>query len=1014
MALPESLRPSLRRPVLWVLLYGALLVFGVYAFRHIPIEILPKFDYPVISIITHYPGAAAGELENTVTRPLESELLALPNLVAVRSVMGGGTVQTDVRFRNGTDPQQDLQAVYSAVDRARSRLPAGARPYAEIMGAAIDEVADYAVRIPDGVAPMRVQRAIETRIVPALRALPGVRRVEVFGSGDEALWVQPDPTALRHYGVGMAALADALRRQVLLGPSGYLSLGHQTVLIEVRHLPERAAELRMLPVPAPAGPIPLGDLARVVRAPVPIRYAAELNGRPSIAMVVFKQPGASTIPVTQAVQRTLEGMRDQLPGGARWVRIYDQGHLVGLIYHDLARNLIIGGLLAVAALFFLLGTHGGVWVLALSIPMALLMGIAGLYVTGQSLNLLTLGALTVGVGLFADDAIIVLESIYHRWEQGEVGLAGVWRGLRDIAGPDVTGTLTTVSVYLPLLFVGGLAGIFFVPFSLAMGLSLLASLAISLTLVPLLLGAIGYRRHRRALGAAWVEWLAERNQRALQWTLHHPRASLAGAVALFGVSLAVLAVVPVHFLPLPNEGVLLESFTLPPGSSLRETRAAVGEMTARLRADPDVRDVFARIGSAGSTRYTEHDFAGEIQVVLKPEVAVRSLDAVAARMLRETRLTAVQRSVDTPTIERVGESLSGLPQPFVVRVFGSRLPELRRLSEEVVRRLRHVPALTDLFNNDAYPVTQLRILPRPAALALYGITPAALYAQLRPAIGGEVVARMPQGNYHLDLYLRLADAPRLGLDGLSSLLIRTDKGWTPLGRLARLKLEAGPNQIRHLNGARALDILATPTGPLGRTVTAAREALKGLKMPPGYRVEFAGLFARLEKAAVDLGVAGLGAFVLMVGILMLQFGGLRLPAILLLQMPLAFTGAALTLAVSGKGLNAIGLVGILTLVGISLNHGIVLLHRARNNEGAGMDPETAIREAVRVRFRPILLTTLTAVLGMLPTALGWGLGAAPEQGLALVILGGVVWSSMLSTNLIPALYLHWHRAPRAV
>ncbi|HEB80846.1 MAG TPA: efflux RND transporter permease subunit, partial [Chromatiales bacterium] len=167
MALSEPLRAILRRPVLWVLLYGALLVFGVYAFQHIPIEILPKFDYPVISIITHYPGTTAEELENTVTRPLESELLALPNLVAVRSVMGEGTVQTDVRFRNGTDPQQDLQAVYSAVDRARSRLPAGARPYAEIMGAAIDEVADYAVRIPDGVAPMRVQRAIQTRIVPA-------------------------------------------------------------------------------------------------------------------------------------------------------------------------------------------------------------------------------------------------------------------------------------------------------------------------------------------------------------------------------------------------------------------------------------------------------------------------------------------------------------------------------------------------------------------------------------------------------------------------------------------------------------------------------------------------------------------------------------------------------------------------------------------------------------------------------------------------------------------------------
>lgn len=207
----------------------------------------------------------------------------------------------------------------------------------------------------------------------------------------------------------------------------------------------------------------------------------------------------------------------------------------------------------------------------------------------------------------------------------------------------------------------------------------------------------------------------------------------------------------------------------------------------------------------------------------------------------------------------------------------------------------HIRALRQALHPERYsPCVSLplALLLRDAAMALYGITPRALYAQLRPAIGGEVVTRMPQGNYHLNLYLRLADTPHLGLDGLSALLMRTDKGWTPLGTLAHLKLEAGPNQIRHLNGARALDILATPTGPLGATVSAARAALKGLKMPPGYRVEFGGLFARLEKAAADLGIAALGAFVLMVGILMLQFDGIRLPAILLLQMPLAFTGAA--------------------------------------------------------------------------------------------------------------------------
>lgn len=540
----------------------------------------------------------------------------------------------------------------------------------------------------------------------ALRALPGVQRAEVYGSGDEALWVQTDLAALRRYRVPVTALVKALKDQVLLAPAGYLTQGHQDILLEARHLPSRAAELERIPVAGPSGPVPLGALAQVVRAPLPTHNAVSLDGRPSIALTIFKQPGASTVPVTRAVERTLAETLDQLPSGVHWVRTYDQGYLVGLIGRDLGRNLLIGAGLAIASLFWILGAGRGIWALALSIPLSLLMGVAGLYALGQSLDLMTLGALTVAVGLLADDAVIVPESICHRWESGAEQWEGIRQGVADIASPDVTGTLTVVAVFAPLLFVGGLAGLFFIPFALAMTVALLASLFISLSLVPL----------------------------------------------------------------------------------------GLGFLSARPRTRPTV-------------------------------------------------------------------------------------------------------------------------------------------------------------------------------------------------------------------AARALEILATPTGTLGGTIRAARRALASLSLPAGYRIGFGGLYPELEKAALGLGVASLAAFLLMAGILVLQFDGWLIPGLLLLQIPLASTGGAAALAVSGVGLNATGLVAFLTLVGISLNHGIVLLYRARRNEAAGMDVEAAVREAVHVRFRPIFLTTLTAVLGMLPTALGWGEGAAPEQGLAVVILGGILWSALLSTNLIPALYV---------
>ena len=1013
----SGFRRLLRRPLLWALIFGMLVVYGIYAFRQIPVEVLPRFNFPQISVVMHMPGATAAELESQIVRPLEGQMLVLPNLVSVRSVMGNGTVEIDIRFREGTDAQQDLLTVNSAIDRARSQLPANIQPRVEIMGNAINEVVDYAAEIPAGVSPARVERAARAFVVPALRAVPGVQLVNLFGAGEEALWVQPDLAALHHYHVPVTSIVRAIKDQVLLQPGGYVTLGHQDIIIEARSLPVHIAELERIPVSGPNGPIPLSNLARVVRAAMPTHNTVLLDGHPSVALIVFKQPGASTVPVTQAVQSVLDETLNQLPAGVRWVRYYNQGHLVNVIGADLGRNLILGGILAVFVLFWILGAGRGIWVLGCSIPISLLLGIALLHTAGQSLDLMTLGALTVAVGMLADDAILVLESIYYCWEQGDSHWAGVWRGVKTIAIPDITGTLTIVAVFVPLLFVGGLAGLFFIPFALAMTLVLLASLAVSLSFIPLSLGFIGARqRSTPTSGGKWLERSRRLNEKLFNLVVRGPRLSLAITFGILILSLAGLALVPVNFLPLPNEGVLLESFTLPPGSSLVDTEAAVQKITRRLSADTAVSHVSARIGSASTTAYTEPAYAGEIQILLKPDVNVNSLGAIGRRLLKKSQLTGVQLAIDTPTVERVGESLSGLPMPFVIHLFGSSISELRKIAEKVTTRLQTIPSLTSLFNNDGYPVTQLQLRPKPDALTAYALTPAQLYAQVNPLLNGQIVAQVPEGNVPLDLYMRLADAQDKSLADLGRVPIRTVRpsgaaigGWTPLNQLADLNLVTTPNQIRHIGGARALDIYATPTGGIGSTIAAAKRALAGLKLPPGYRISFGGLYPELIAAAEGLGMAALAAFVFLVAILILQFESLLVPGILLLEIPLALMGGAIALIVSGVGLNATGLVAFLTLIGIGLNHGIVLLDRARHNETAGMPVGEAVREAIHVRFRPIVLTALTAALGMLPTALGWGQGAAPEQGLAVVLFGGVLWSAVRSTNLIPALYIYWRR-----
>ncbi|MHB8813923.1 MAG: efflux RND transporter permease subunit, partial [Steroidobacteraceae bacterium] len=296
----------LMRPMLWALVLAVLIGYAAYAFLHIPVEVLPQFNFPQISVIAHLPGTTATELENLIVYPLEGQILTLPDLQSVRSTMGNGVVETDVRFREGTSAVLDLQAVNGAIDRARGQLPPTANPLAQIMGNAIGEVADYTAQIPTDIAPAEVQRAVLADVAPALRALPGVQFVNVYGAGDEALWIQPDLGALRRYGISVSAMATAVSSQVLLAPAGYTTQGHNDVLIEARHLPVHVAQVVAIPVQGPHGPVLLRDLARVVREAIPTHNAVALDGRPSVALTVIKQPGAATTPVTQAVQAILD------------------------------------------------------------------------------------------------------------------------------------------------------------------------------------------------------------------------------------------------------------------------------------------------------------------------------------------------------------------------------------------------------------------------------------------------------------------------------------------------------------------------------------------------------------------------------------------------------------------------------------------------------------------------------------------------------------------------------------
>ncbi|OYV48022.1 MAG: hypothetical protein B7Z77_11285, partial [Acidocella sp. 20-58-15] len=438
---------------------------------------------------------------------------------------------------------------------------------------------------------------------------------------------------------------------------------------------------------------------------------------------------------------------------------------------------------------------------------------------------LTFGAIIVALGLVADDAIIVLESIFHRWEAGDGTWPGIWRGVSEIMAPDIIGTLTTMLVFVPLLFTGGLAGLFCVPFALGMIFSLGASLLVSLTLIPLGLGLLP-RHTVRPPRARLMGW----NRRLFRLALAYPKRAVLGCVVLLLLSLGAMSLVSVNVLPLPNEGVLLESFTLSPGTSLADTDALMRRLSARLARDPAVEHVLARIGSAADSTYTEPAYAGEITIRLKPGEGGASLDAIASRVQAETQFPSLQTGIDTPTIERLGESLNGLPQPFALDLYGDDLSQMSASAGAIAQRLSHVPGLSNLFNDEGYPETQIRITPRTAALAAAGMTPAELSGQVSALLAGQVVAELPDGAAPLPLYLRLPNPHLLSLTQLRALPVGPGSA-TPLRALADVSLTTSPNQFMHIDGARALEILATPATAPNLAIAQAKP-LWGWGLPP--------------------------------------------------------------------------------------------------------------------------------------------------------------------------------------
>jgi CzcA family heavy metal efflux pump len=1001
-----------RRPAIALLGVFLLLIGGFASYREMPVDLFPDLNYPLINIVTHYPAGTSEGMELLVTRPIENSLQGLQGLRRVRSISTPGFSQVTVEFVWGMDVLAARQLVISALAQARAALPSGAEPQLENIGSSLAMVSTYTIA---GVDPTVLRTWAQYTLAPALTSIPGVERVQVMGGGRAALRIDLDPAGLRAHHLSAETVADAVRRANVLGTGGFVEAHGRDVLISARGQIRDLDDLRQVLVARdPEGaPVLLGDVSTIYRGTLPERYTIAADRDPAVAFNIQKQFGASTLGVSRRVDAALARLSP--PAGARLEKFYDQAEIIGLAYRNMRDQLLLGAALAALTLFIVLGRNRTTWIVVVSIPLSVVAAFILMRWAGFGINLMTLGALTVTIGMIDDDAILVLENIFRHRQMGRAPLAATVEGVREILGADVAGTLTTVAAFVPLVLLSGLAGRLFLPFGLTFAFVLLLSLLFSLTLIPMatarwLPAAEVKFEPSQAVGARWIAWVGKGNRWLLDHLLRHRALTIVGAVVLMGGCAALLAFNPVRFLPLLDEQSLLISYQLAPGTALSESDRIGDWLEARVLAQPGVEAVFRRTGSPESSFFVEGPDEGELVIRIEPKQGLTALQVKSALDAELASVPGILTRINEPTSEKLEESFSGLPALFGITVVGNNLATLHEAAQRIEETARRTVGVANVVNNTKVPADTLDVDIDRVACARYGVAPESVAQAVRLAVQGVDAGQSVVDGRIIHLFVRYTASVRRTKADLAQVLVPgPDEAAIPLSQLAHIRPASAYPSIEHQFGSRALTLPTEIVGNPYAVVARLNAAIARLGLPPDIRVAYTGEYQQLIQTAGQMLWILLASAVLVYAIMTLQLGSWLDPAVVLVKLPIDFMGAALALFVTRQELDFTVMIGFVTLIGIGVNNGIVLLSFVRELRRAGLDAVSAVQRAVEVRLRPMLLTQITTILALIPAALGIGAGPQLLQNLGIMLFGGLLVGAALTLNLIPVIYVATER-----
>jgi len=1016
--LDRIIKWALENRLLVMAIASLVLVYGVWVIINLPIDVFPDLNRPTVTIMTEAGGLAPEEVETLVTFPIETLLNGAPGVERVRSQSAIGLSVVTVEFKWGTDIYLDRQIVSEKLNLAREQLPEDVTPVIAPISSIMGEIMLVSVQSKTGAtSPLDVRSLADWTIRPRLLSIAGIAQVTNIGGGVKQYQALISPAKLIQFNVTLEQIAEALKKSNNNTTGGFVDAQSQEYLIRNIARFNSLDELKNTVVVYREGlPIKLGDIASVELAAKVKRGEGSTDAKAAVIMAVSKQPGADTLLLTKKIDSAIAELQQTLPADVEIsTELFRQANFIQASIKNVIEALRDGVIMVIIVLFLFLLNFRTTAITLTAIPLSFIVTALIMQWFGITINTMTLGGLAVAIGELVDDSIVDIENIFRRLKENQQSpnpkssLSVIYQASLEIRSSIVYATIIVALVFIPLFSLSGVEGRLLAPLGLAYIVSLLASLVVSLTVTPVLASyLLPKAKIMHSSDGFLVRFLKQIDEKMLLWTLKHPNIVILGATLCFFSAIATLPFVGTEFLPSFNEGSLTINLLAQPGTSLSESDK-LGQMAEKiLLTIPEVAATGRRTGRAELDEHAEGVHYSEIDVDLKNSKRPRS-EVIAEIRQKLTVISGVVINVGQPISHRIDHLLSGIRAQIAVKLFGDDLATLRAKAEEIRKVVANVSGTTDVQVEKQVLIPQVRFTINRTEAARYGLQPGEIADTLEMALNGKKVSEALEGQRRFDVIVRFDSENRDTLAAIKNITIDTSANvQIPITAVANIVTEPGPNQILRENTQRRIVVLANVAGrDLGSVVSEIQKNMSQVGLPTGYFIEIGGQFEAQQQATRRLTALTLFSILAIFFLLIKALGDWRAALQVMVNIPLALIGAIIALLLTGGVFSIATLVGFISLVGITSRNGIMMISHYQHlvkEEGESFSEKMIIRGSLE-RLVPVLMTALTAALSLIPLALAANQpGKEILQPLAVVVLGGILTSTLLDQIVTPAVF----------